>query len=251
MPTTPTPSGARGGLQYDERGRPYYVTADGQRNYVSPVAMGAEPSPDETGVFHSRPEWNQESGDWETPFDWGNLLNVGVGGLLGAGALSAAGAFGGAGGGTVSASPLLSEGGAAAGLPTAGMTPGLIGGAGIGAGAGTGMGVGGAAGMGAGAGAAAAGGGLADVLKRLGLTAGMMGIGKAIGGGGQTPIPPEIQQILDLQKQRMQLQNPLFEAISRLAMSRLPTAQQQAMPGGTGMNPMAALERVTNGGGAR
>lgn len=70
-------------------------------NYISPVAFGEAPPPDTTGILHHAPQWNNHSGNWETPFDWGNLLNIGVGAGLGAGALDAFGAFGaGAGAGS-------------------------------------------------------------------------------------------------------------------------------------------------------
>src|SRR5574341_1065962 len=186
MPDNPNTGSALGGLQYDEQGRPYFLLSNGRRNYVSPVAMGQDAPSDDTGLFQQRPRWNPETAEYETPFDWGNALNIGVAGLFGAGIPHAVGAFGGAGGGgAASASPLLGEGGVGAGLPTGGMTPGLIG-AGVGAGTGAAAGLAGAA----------AGGGIGDLLKRVGMTAGMMGIGQALGGGAGTKIPPEIQQIL-------------------------------------------------------
>lgn len=42
----------------------------------------------------------------------------------------------------------------------------------------------------------------------------------------------QAKQAQALQMQRTQLQNPLFEAATRLAMSRLPTNMQQTIPGG-------------------
>lgn len=47
------------------------------------------------------------------------------------------------------------------------------------------------------------------------------------GNGGQSD---QMQSILDLQRQRMQAQNPLFEAASRLAFQRLPTSAQAGLP---------------------
>ena len=82
-------------LQYDEQGRPYFQLPGQRRNYVSPVAMGGEAPEDTTGILRSRPQWNQHAGTWETPIDWGNILNVGVGSGLGLGALNAAGVIGG------------------------------------------------------------------------------------------------------------------------------------------------------------
>ena len=85
-------------LQYDERGRPYFQRPGQPKRYVSPVSMGGTRPDDTTSIFHSRPQWNARAGQWETPFDWGNLMNVGVGAGLGAGVASAAGLFGGAAG---------------------------------------------------------------------------------------------------------------------------------------------------------
>ncbi len=51
--------------------------------------------------------------------------------------------------------------------------------------------------------------------------------------GGQNQsaeqLSPELRQLLDLQKQRMAYQNPLFEAITQMAMQRLPIQYQQPM----------------------
>jgi hypothetical protein len=46
-------------------------------------------------------------------------------------------------------------------------------------------------------------------------------------GGRSGGTPPELQEILNLQKQRMLMQNPLYESILKLAQSRLPTSAQQ------------------------
>lgn len=117
-------------IQYESDGRPYTWIGGqvgGKKSYISPVAMGTGTRPDDnTGIFRKGPQWNASSGKWETPIDWGNILNVGVAGGLGAGALSAAGLFGGA----------AAPGSSAAASSTAGT------GATAGVGAGTGAGVG-------------------------------------------------------------------------------------------------------------
>ena len=216
--------GARGEVQYDERGRPYLLLGDGRRYYLQPEDTSDRP---QGGFLRGAGHWNPKTAEWEQGgVQGGNLLSLGVGGLLTGGALSALGAFGGAGG----------AGNAAAGSGA--------GAAGIGA---TVPGVGAVSGTGVGA--AAGGGGLGGRLLNAALPLGMMGAGRVLGGGGGSQIPPELQEMLSLQKQRAQFQNPLFEALSRLAMSRLPMAQQQMLPGGTGTDPLAALERLGQGGG--
>ena len=77
------------GVQYDELNRSFIWRPDGSKNYISPVAMGGQAPEDTTGIFRQRPQWNQNSAEWETPIDWGNIMNLGVAGGLGAGAASA------------------------------------------------------------------------------------------------------------------------------------------------------------------
>ena len=133
---------------------------------------------------------------------------------------------------------------------------GAAGGIGLGAAAGTGLlagagGAGAAASPGAyigadvantaaaagGAGAAGTGSGITSGIGGRLLTAGaitgLQGLGQKFG-ANQPMVPPEVQELLKLQKQqvemqnqRMQLQNPLFASIIQMAMSRLPTAMQQ------------------------
>jgi hypothetical protein len=148
-------------VQYDALGRPYF-DMPGMKgpSYVSPAAMGQAPPPDTTGVFRHGPQWNQNTGKWETPIDWSNVLNVGVGSALGAGVLSAAGVFGGGAG--------------AASSSSAGAGAGAGGGAAGGAGAGTGAGV--SAGVAAGAGAKMG----IPTLVELGLKYGLPALGNVI-----------------------------------------------------------------------
>lgn len=197
-------------LQYDEQGRPYYQFPGQPRNYVSPVAMGQQKPEDTTSIFHKAPQWNNDQGTWETPFDWGNLLNIGVAGGLGAGALSAAGAFGG--------------------------------GAGAGAGAMYGPPESLAAGAG-GAGAAAGAGGVgASLLKNLTSIKGIASLAGLIpllmsakGGGGDAGAGgaggfaqmPQLNSLMDMSVNRAQRTDPLHQAVTQLAMSRLPTNVQR------------------------
>lgn len=101
---TPGMAASGGGVQRDERGR-YYVMRGSQRSYISPVAMGqASGGPDARGVFHQGSQWNQDTGSWDNPIDWGNVLSIGIATMLTAGAATAAfggGAAGGAAAGTL------------------------------------------------------------------------------------------------------------------------------------------------------
>lgn len=171
-------------IEYDYQGRPY-IMSGARRVYISPVAFGGQAPEDKTGMFRSRPQWNQNTGRWETPLDFGNIMSIGTGAALGAGALSALGAFGGAAGAGGGA------GGAAAGgvLPSTaigtGAVPGIAGGSGLAGAAGFG-----GAGVGAGtAGASAATAGASSVLPGVGIgetgaVTGLAGSGFGAGGAG-------------------------------------------------------------------
>lgn len=229
------------GVLYDESGKPYVMQADGKggytRNYISPVAFGAAPPVDNTGIFHQAPQWNTGSGQYETPFDWGNLLTLGVGGALGLGAADAflPGLFGG-GAAASQAAPAMQGGGTvAANLGSASALPSL-GGAAAGAGGGSAAAASaGAAGLGpamdGGSSFDAAGNALShaasggfnttDLLKLLGV-GGLTGLNLAQ--SNRSPYPPELDSILALQKQRMDAQTPLYNSILKLSQSRLPTS---------------------------
>lgn len=47
--------------------------------------------------------------------------------------------------------------------------------------------------------------------------------------GGQGDIPPELNDMLGLQKRRLEASNPLYESVLRLAFSRLPTNATQGL----------------------
>lgn len=219
------------GVLYDESGKPYVMQADGKggykRNYLSPAAMGGQTPPDTTGIFRSRPEWNQYEGQYETPIDWGNILSLGTAGALGLGAADAFGGLFGGGAAASEAAPSAAPAaaaGASGTLPATQIGTGMIGP--IAGGAGTDV-----------AGLLSAGGSLgANALN--GLTSGkgfsssdllkLLGVGGAIGlnaaqQGGQG-YPPELEEILKLQKNRMQAQSPLYDSILKLTRSRLPTS---------------------------
>jgi hypothetical protein len=92
-------------------------------------------------------------------------------------------------------------------------------------------------GAGGGAGGAAAGAGLAaqtasgfnmgDLLKYI------VGGGAVVGGltgAGQPDMPQGMEDLLGLQKRRLEASNPLYESVLRLAFSRMPTGATQGLP---------------------
>lgn len=208
------------GIQYDEQGRPFsYVGGTSRRSYISPVAFGGQAPEDTTGIFRQGPQWNNNTGNWETPIDWGNIMSMGVAGGLGAGALSAAGAFGGgaaAGGGLSEAAIPSAAGlpGGAAGLPGASMV-GALPSATVAPTAGA---------LPSGAAGMASGGGMPSWLGPA-LSAGLGLGGRVLGGGtgsNQIPIPPELTQLLQEATRRSMNQSGLSDAITAQALAGLP-----------------------------
>lgn len=126
----PSPSPSIG-LQYDAQGRPFVDMANGQRVYVSPVALGGQPPADTTGPFRTRPQWNQRAAKFETPLDWSNIGAVAVGATIAAPyAASALGSWGGAGAASEVAGIDATVGGMGAGGWGASVAaaPGVVGG---------------------------------------------------------------------------------------------------------------------------
>jgi hypothetical protein len=200
-------------VEYDEQGRPF-VWANGKKNFISPAAFGEAPPDDDTGIFHERPQWDQNKGEWETPFDWGNLVTMGTGAALGGGVASALGAFGGGAAGAGGSAGLSS-------LPTTAL-PALPAAS---------MGGGAAAGAGAAAGGAAAGSGglmsnLPTWVKALisgGAGVGVRALSGGLGGfGGGQQMPEEWQQLMAEAMRRMAAQRPLSEAVNKQAFEGLP-----------------------------
>lgn len=197
-------------LQYDEQGRPFYQFPGQPRNYVSPAAFGKPIGGNPESAWHSAPQWNQNTGEAENPFKWGKALNYGVGGALGLGVADAAfpGLFGAGAGGSVA--------GDVAGVDAA------IGGAGA-------------------AGAGAAGGigqhlldqlksgkGIASLASLIPLLMAAGGGGGNNGGGGDLLSQnPQLNSLLDMSVNRAQRTDPLHQAVTQLAMSRLPTNVQR------------------------
>lgn len=109
-----------------DQGKPYWNTASGGRVYIPPMVAAQERSDPKLmawakakgvsidyqtdpetgeltvgpggvtntaapsgGIFHQRGEWNQDTGEFDTPLDWGNILSMVVGGAITAGVASA------------------------------------------------------------------------------------------------------------------------------------------------------------------
>lgn len=204
---------AVGGLQYDAQGRPYYVLANGERSYVSPAAMGGQAPADTTGILHKRPQWNQQTGQWETPFDWGNLLNIGTAAALTGGAANA----------------LMSGGGPTMASTAANTAANLPAGAVTGAGAAAG-----------GAGAVAGGAGAASSLPSwvkpavafggpLAMRAMRSGPGDGSGsngpGGSSGDVSGQLQQLIQLLIDRANRTTPVHEAAMRMATRMSPSME--------------------------
>ena len=213
------------GIQYDEQGRPFtYVGGTTRRSYISPVAMGTGQRPDDTtSILRQAPRWNQNTGKWETPIDWGNIATMGVGALGGVGALSAMGAFGGGAGaaaGAGGAAPSAAPGafGISATAPTFGAAAPAAGG-GIGA-------AGGAAG---GAAASAGSSVLSRTLRALAGAAPMVGALTAPRqslGGSMSDImnQPGVREMLELKMKQARRADPLHEALITMSTRLLPNS---------------------------
>lgn len=128
------------GVQYDERGQPFWWYEDGGRYFISPLAassmrhepkavawarsQGVHDNPDGTltnnatpgpSLFKERGAWDADSGDMNQGVNWTNIASMGVGGLIAAPFVAGAVGGGAAGGGAGAAG-----GGAGTSASTAG-----------------------------------------------------------------------------------------------------------------------------------
>lgn len=167
----------------------------------------------------------------------GTMKAVGLGSVAAGGALSAAGLLPGLGGAAASAAPSATT--AVPSMPwtipagfEASMGAAPLGSVAAGAG-----GAAGAAGAGAAGAAKGIGGGLLDQLTSGKSLAGLAGLiaslvaGRGNGVGDATAAfnqqYPQLNQLLDMSAQRAQRTDPLHQAVTQLAMSRLPTNVQR------------------------
>lgn len=118
-----------------------------------------------------------------------------------------AGLFGGGGGGAAASATT-------AAVPSVGATAGLPGAASAG-------------------GASMAGFGLKDILQLAPIG---LGLFKGHGGGDQVPMSNELEQILGLQRGRMEQTQPLYDALLRMAMQMMPISARGGMSGPPGMS---------------
>jgi hypothetical protein len=66
-------------------------------------------------------------------------------------------------------------------------------------------------------------------------------------GAGQPDMPEGLEGLLDLQRQRLEASNPLYESVLRLAFSRLPTGATQGLPMPTMGTPATAAQPPSAG----
>lgn len=104
-------------------GRTYYMVG-GAKNYVSPAAMHQQTPGQDGNFFQHNSEWNQNSGEYDKNIDWGNILSLAAGGMLGAGALSAGGVIG--GGAEATGVGATGTGAASVAAPTTAATTGAV-----------------------------------------------------------------------------------------------------------------------------
>jgi hypothetical protein len=269
---------------WDASGRPYWASTDGKtRHYIPPmaaaqyrddprmlawaasqgfqlqrdaqgdiagmdIAPGAGAGGNRPLDFRSGRQWDTERGEYRTGFDWGDVVTLGAGGLVGAGAASAIG-----GGGAVSAAPAAAAPGGAAPVAATGVGgaagPGIglsqtglfAPSAGIGAtGVGSSVPLGGmttAAGTAGASGAAGIGSKLAsgakDFLGELASPQGAAGLAALIAGlssqGSGQQNTEELQHIQAMTEARMRRTDPLHQVATALAFGRMPTNYRQGI----------------------
>jgi hypothetical protein len=85
---TPAQQAATGGpVQTDAAGKPYRVI-DGKKWYLPP--MQGNTGDQGGGLIHGRAQWNPETGQYDTPLDWGKILSMVAAGVITAGVANAA-----------------------------------------------------------------------------------------------------------------------------------------------------------------
>lgn len=106
-----------GAVQTDPSGKKYELV-DGQKWYLPPGGDG----PNATGgLIHGHSQWNPQTGEWDSPISWGNVLGMVAAGIITAGAADA----------LLASTPALATDAAASGLPASAETA-TAGGVGIG-----------------------------------------------------------------------------------------------------------------------
>lgn len=226
-------------VRWDARG-PYWVTQSGKKSYIPPAAAAqshnpqlvqwaaskgevlsptgqvSNAAPDAT-FAKSRGVWNPTTGQFDQSLNQGGLGGAieGAAGLavptvIGPAIAGALGGPGAATGAAFDAAPAWGSGGYA-NAAALGATP-------------------------AGGAAATGGGGIASVIKALTSTSNipsLIGLGTSLLGGmrgGSGSQNGELDRIKQITEARMRRVDPLHQAITSLAMSRLPTNMQRPVP---------------------
>lgn len=203
-------------LQYDEQGRPYYQYPGQPRNYVSPAAFGKPIGGNPESAWHSAPQWNQHTGEAENPFKWGKAITAGTAGALALGGLNAAGVIGGGGAGSV-AGDVAGVAGKIGGMGAGGWAPEVAGG--VAGGIGQKL-----------LKSLTSGQGIASLASLIPLLLAIRGGGGGSNGGagaGDFAQMPQLNSLLDMSVNRAQRTDPLHQAVTQLAMARLPTNVQR------------------------
>ena len=211
------------------------------RGFYTPRHHVYEVQPDGSVYLRAQGKWER----WKTPILMTGALFGGAflaDKLIGAGAAGAGGAAGSgaAGAGAAGGGVGVGETGAVTGLAGSGFgTGGGLGYTGVGAGFGLGTAVK------HGLTGASALDRVVDIGKKIapGIITGTA-LGQLSGGG---ELPPELREMMDMQRQRMQMQQPLYQSIMRMANSRLPTAYQNAQTG-SAYDTAAARDAATRRG---
>lgn len=191
-----------------------YIIANGKQIFISPAAYGEAPPKDTTGIFRHGPQWNQTKGQYETPIDWGNLMNLGVGTFLTAGLSNAA----------------LAGGAAGEAATTLGETGGLIPGLSVPA-----------------ASVPAAVATIPNVVKAV--TSAIPPVAGIVGntGSDKKALSPEAMALIDQQRARMEQANPLYENVLQLAFNRMPTASKDGLSAPSYDQANASVPAVSGG----
>ncbi len=87
-------------VRWDAKGNPYWVVND-KPYYIPPETASQMDDPkvqqwaqknqvQDNGALKTRPQWNPQTGNWDSSVDWSNLANIGIGGAIAAPLISAA-----------------------------------------------------------------------------------------------------------------------------------------------------------------
>lgn len=84
-PTAAQNAATPGPVQTDANGKQYRVIS-GQKWYLPPASGSSDKG---GGLIHGRTQWNPQTGQYDTPLDWGKILTMVTAGIITAGAADA------------------------------------------------------------------------------------------------------------------------------------------------------------------